>query len=139
MKVRDTICLTFLLLVAGTISHASHETMQIEESKLPSTVLNDAVKICVGLPVGYVDSNESYPVLYLLDGEFFMNQALSAVDFLANPKYMDRTAPMYIVVGITTTDRNRDFTPTHDKLHDGMSFPTSGGAEDFHRFLTEEL
>ena len=45
-----------------------------------------------------------------------------------------------IVVGIANTDRTRDLTPTHsdEKAPDGtIAFPTSGGADRFHRFHSE--
>ena len=112
---------------------------QINESRFHSAILEEEVDLQVALPLGYHSTVHTYPVLYLLDGDFFMNQAISAVDFLSTPRYMNATIPGHIIVGITTKDRNHDFTPTHDEEYDGMPFPTSGGAPKFQRFLTEEL
>ncbi|MBW2704630.1 MAG: prolyl oligopeptidase family serine peptidase, partial [Deltaproteobacteria bacterium] len=121
------------------VATAPARVAEINESRFESSILDEDVGLQIALPVGYERSNGNYPVLYLLDGEFFMNQAISAVDFLSTPRYMNSVIPGYIIVGITTEDRNHDFTPTHDDEYDGMPFPTSGGAPTFQRFLREEL
>ena len=44
-----------------------------------------------------------------------------------------------VVVAVESTDRDRDFTPTRSKDLHGELLPTSGGAADFIRFLSDEL
>ena len=138
MVVRTTTLVTLFLALAIPAS-SSATIATIQQSEFTSTVLDEVVTLQIALPLGYEEATRSYPVLYVLDGNFFMNQAVSAVDFLSTPRYMHAMIPSYIVVGITTEDRDHDFTPTHDEEYDGMAFPTSGGAEKFRRFLMEEL
>jgi predicted alpha/beta superfamily hydrolase len=115
-----------------------------ERITLHSTVLGEERKVVVRLPEGYDTSETRYPVLYLLDGEFFFQQAAAAVQFLSENAYVDYAAinqpiPKLIVVGIVNVDRNRDFTPTHAPVQGQSRFPTSGEAEEFLDFLETEL
>lgn len=94
--------------------------------------------IYVALPHGYGESSDSYPVLYLLDGQYDF-RLVSAVYGGLN---FDRFIPEMIIVGITYGGedpdydalRARDYTPT--ALAD---FPGSGDGSQFLAFLQEEL
>ncbi len=114
-----------------------------EKITFPSEVLGEERTILVQLPEGYETATRKYPVLYVLDGEYFFQQATSAVQFLSELGY-DRgqhPVPELIVVGIVNVDRERDYTPTHapDQSQGRLSFPTSGGAEAFRKFLETEV
>lgn len=114
-----------------------------EKITIRSEVLGEERTIVVRLPEGYEKNTRKYPVLYVLDGEYFFQQAISAVQFLSELGY-DRgqhRIPELIVVGIVNVDRDRDYTPTHAPVQsDGrLSFPTSGGAEAFQEFLENEV
>jgi predicted alpha/beta superfamily hydrolase len=128
--------------------HAGNANIQVhsgvgylgEETVMKSSHLGEDVKLLIYLPYDYSHSSKKYPVLYLLDGEYFMNQAAAAVQFLSDCPYIRQSLiPQLIVVGIKTSDRNRDFTPTHVPEYEGMAFPSSGEADTFRRFLKEEL
>ena len=111
-----------------------------EQTTLKSSLLGEDIKLIIYLPENYQNSNKEYSVLYLLDGGFFINQAAAAVQFLSNCPYIRQTLiPEFIVIGIVSNDRNRDFTPTHMPVYEGMKFPTSGGANTFYNFLKKEL
>ncbi len=106
-----------------------------------SKVLDEDRKILIKLPADYNKFKQKYPVLYLLDGEFFFLQATSAVQYLSELGYI-RNQPIsqMIVVGIVNIDRNRDYTPTYaPKQKGGLEFPTSGKAEKFLEYLKSEL
>jgi predicted alpha/beta superfamily hydrolase len=78
--------------------------------------------------------------LYVLDGEFFFRQAVAAVQFLSETRYIrDYPVPEMVVVGLVNQDRNRDFTPTHAPMQGPLRFPTSGGADRFIDFLKGEV
>ena len=139
MKVLRIPTMITLFLAFQVAAMATAAVPEVSASKFESTILDEVVALQIALPAGYGETTRDYPVLYLLDGNFFMTQAVSAVDFLATPKYMNPVIPGYIIVGISTADRDHDFTPTHDEEYDGMAFPTSGGAQTFWRFMTEEL
>lgn len=103
-----------------------------------SDVLGEERPVLVGLPAGYEESDEPYPVLYLLDGRDHFHHTTGSVRFLAGNNRM----PRVIVVGIPNLSgegRTRDLTPPVEREEDRERFPTAGGAEHFLRFLTEEL
>ncbi len=101
-----------------------------EKVKIQSKVLNEERTMFVYTPKGYDLSTSEYPIMYVLDGGWHFHHASGIVQFLSSQGQM----PPMIVVAITNIDRNRDFLPTHiDKI------PTSGGAEKFMSFLSDEL
>lgn len=108
--------------------------------RLHSTILDEDRTLLVRLPEGYESGNQRYSVLYLLDAEYFFEQATAAVQFLSECGYIqEQPIPKLIVIGVVNVDRNRDFTPTHAPEQGTFRFPTSGGADRFKRFLEEEL
>jgi predicted alpha/beta superfamily hydrolase len=72
-------------------------------------------------------------VLYLLDGQRNFAHAVGTLDLLNQSKM----AQEMIVVGITNTQRTRDFTPTYDENYNEWGI--SGGADKFLEFVEKEL
>lgn len=106
-----------------------------EKFEMESSVLGETRPYIIGLPDDYETSGQSYPVLYLLDGDGHFHHTTGTVDFLARNGRM----PQMIVVAIpNTTDRTRDLTPPILKA-DKSRFPTAGGADNMLRFIGEEL
>lgn len=103
--------------------------------EINSAVLNERREILVGKPSGYDSSDDNYPVLYLLDGESNFHHVTGLTNFLAR----DQQIPEILVVGIPNTDRDRDLTPMSTVARERSEFPTQGGANDFLRFLKNEL
>src|SRR5258708_9952316 len=102
-----------------------------------SNVLKETRVIQVVLPKGYQpEKNSKYEVLYMLDGEWYMEQIPFIYNFVVSAKF----APENIFVLIPNTYvnganlRDRDFSPT--KIKDDS---LSGGADTFHAFLKDEL
>jgi predicted alpha/beta superfamily hydrolase len=111
-----------------------------ERLTVHSKILGEDRTILIALPGDYDETEGHYPVLYVLDGEFFFNQAFAAVQFLSECTYMrTHQAPRMITVGIVNVDRNRDFTPTHAPVQGDLRYPTSGGGALFLAFLQAEL
>jgi predicted alpha/beta superfamily hydrolase len=111
-----------------------------ERLTVHSEVLDENRTMVVALPKDYSESEDRYPVLYVLDGEFFFYQALAAVQFLSECTYIrTHPIPQSIVVGIVNVDRNRDLTPTHAPVQGDLRYPTSGGGAQFLEFLQTEL
>lgn len=98
--------------------------------RIQSKVLNEERAFYVHVPAGYDQSQEKFPVLYVLDGEgnFFFSTAIA--NFLARTQAISRM----IVIGIPNTNRMRDFTPSIV-----AETPGSGGADNFLKFLQDEL
>jgi predicted alpha/beta superfamily hydrolase len=113
-----------------------------EEQRLTfqSSILGEQRRLYVRLPRAYHSSGKAYPVLYVLDGEFFFDQASAAAQFLSETRYIrEYPIPEMIVVGVVNQDRNRDFTPTHAPIQGPLRFPTSGHADRFIDFFQDEV
>jgi predicted alpha/beta superfamily hydrolase len=105
-----------------------------------SDVLGDERSFLVHLPEGYESTKLNYPVLYILDAEYFYYQAQGALQFLSECGYnRNRPIPQMILVGVLDGDRNRDFTPTHAPEQGLLRFPTSGEATIFLQHIEKEL
>src|SRR4051794_10939598 len=106
-----------------------------------STILNENRELWVYVPPSAAAGNQSrYPVMYLLDGPSFFYPVTSMAQYLSIVGKM----PEMIIVGITNTDRARDFTPTHsiswsDGEQDTAALGSSGGGERFIAFIQNEL
>ena len=104
----------------------------------PSKHLGETRDVFIRLPQGYdeVEGPDAprYPVLYVLDGGDYFESFAGVAEFLA----MYEAVPEMIVVAVPHDDRLSEltFTPANEEYG---NWPTSGGAEAFHRFLEEEL
>lgn len=130
-----------LVLVSSSAFAQSYENAGapgIAKLTLKSSVLGEDRVILVRTPAGYGANNQSYPVLYLTDGDAHIAHTASTIEFLARNGRMSEL----IVVGITNTDRTRDLTPTKAAAAGATGapqFPTAGGADQFLKFIETEL
>ena len=108
--------------------------------EIQSVQLGEKRTLNIYLPEGYnKDDTTKYPVIYLLDGgtdEDFIH-IVGLVQFNSFP-WINRV-PHSIVVGITNTDRKRDFTYPTTIAADQKNFPTAGHSDKFIAFLEKEL
>ncbi len=102
-----------------------------KHKKLYSEILNEERSLFIHLPQDYDKSEEKYPVLYVLDGGYLptFSSVTGTVEFL-----VWGNIPSLIIVGLKNTDRERDMFPMRTE-----SDPTSGGADHFLSFFSEEL
>ena len=120
-----------------SISQIETETVSVNTGvkfKFHSKTLNEDRVIWISIPKGYDENSNKYPVLYLLDGQWYFHNASISLDWLSNRQF--GLIPQMIIVGIDTGGENRlnDLAPTKDKqMHAG------GGANKFHEFIKEEL
>jgi uncharacterized protein len=136
------ICFSFTHAVCQTRSETnSVRQIQLGTSyELRSAALGEKRIINVYLPDDYKRGDTTrYPVVYLLDGsvdEDFIHIA-GLVQF-SSFEWVNRI-PKSILVGVATVDRRRDFTFPTTIREDKERFPTSGGADNFIRFIETEL
>lgn len=105
-----------------------------ETRSLDSKVLGERREVIVGVPAGYEGGDETYPVVYLLDGPSHFHHTTGTARFLARNGRM----PEVIVVAIRNTNRTRDLSPP--VLSDeGPARPNAGGADNFLEFISGEL
>jgi predicted alpha/beta superfamily hydrolase len=134
------IVVSLLLLLSTAALAGAGEPITIGETiTLPSKIMGEDRTILVSTPPGYPHGGQSYPVLYMTDGDVHLTHTRGTVDFLARNGLM----PQVIIVGVANTDRTRDLTPTRANVADRdgtpREFPTSGGADRFLDFFEEEL
>lgn len=135
-------CLLFLALLSGCVNNPLMEESKVKEEfkaneltvgtnlLLKSTVLNEDRPIIISLPKGYNESAANYPVLYLTDGLQNIWHVMGSVELLTRSGYI----PPIIIVGIESTNRGLDFSPTVD----GDSL-NSGGGPNYLKFIETEL
>ena len=92
-----------------------------------SKILNENRQLVVSLPKDYETSQETYPVLYLLDGS--ENNLINARLIIYSLRLK------MIIVAITNTDRDRDMMPISRPSYE-VANPE---AEKFISFLASEL
>lgn len=136
------------ILIVFTVSGQSRDDGRGREpisighiDQVYSKVLEENRRIWIHLPTDYYESNTAnkhYPVLFILDARSHFTAMAAMTDQLGEEIFW----PKMIVVGIESTDRLRDLTPT--KIHRLNELPESylnntGGAAKFLEFITEEL
>ncbi|MCK5052249.1 MAG: hypothetical protein KAS53_11045 [Candidatus Cloacimonetes bacterium] len=125
--------LAIIILFLTTLLWAENGNDAITLGKtvtIKSEILDQERQMLVYLPDGYEGAATEYPVLYLLDGGSHFLHVSGVVQFLSSRGLMPQT----IVVAIKNIDRNKDFLPTNIER-----VPTSGGAENFLKFISDEL
>lgn len=140
-----TLYFLFLISIIGTQNILAQETSDIvigQKTAIKSKVLDAEREISVYLPASYNENNfKKYPVIYILDGEKFFHSFSGAVAQLSSDA--SPQIPETIIVGITSQDRIKDSSPTHSLIgpngKEAEGFKTSGGADNFLKFIKEEL
>jgi len=100
---------------------------------LYSNILQEQREIWIHIPEDF-DNTKQYPVIYVLDAyqHFYVITGMLK-------QLLPWQIPNSIIVGITNTDRTRDFTHTNVPFQRGHKSETSGGASNFIKFIDEEL
>jgi len=113
------------------------------EHHLASAAVGDSYLIEVRLPEKYEPATTRYPVLYVLDADYWFGLASDVATYLP----MTKEGPPMIIVGIAyggTQDewwqkRARDYVPKPLRTPPPAGLPLAGGAERFQQFLATEL
>jgi predicted alpha/beta superfamily hydrolase len=132
-------CNCFVFQLAAQ-SHYSGAKLQLKEHIISSRVLNEERVITIYKPPVHPEyANVVSPVIYVLDGEFYIDYVSSMISLVCE-RFV--TMPPITVVSIHNTPnsdlgRNRDMLPIIAK--DSSIFKTSGGAEKFLQFIREEV
>ncbi len=126
-----TVAIIILFLTTLLWAEKGDEAITLGKTvTIKSEILDQEREMLVYLPDGYENAATKYPVLYLLDGGSHFLHVSGVVQFLSSRGLMPQT----IVVAIKNIDRKKDFLPTNIER-----VPTSGGAENFLKFISDEL
>ena len=146
-----TFCLTAMIVLLLSCSFGALNAQNVKEKVcLDNTeqfsITSEYVKgenylIQVSLPFGYSSSHKSYPVLYVLDGDYAFGITKGITDLLMIGKEIKGI----IVIGISygkgvfawSIKRTRDLTPSHDTIF--AKGQNTGGADNFLKFVQYEL
>ena len=119
-----------IFLFAATNAHA--ETIGAADRTVSLTVSSDTLgetrEIYVRTPIHY-DDKATYPVVYVLDGEWNFELVAAHLDFMNDNGVM----PPMIVTGVRNVNRNRDYLPVPDDNHFD-----SGAAAAFLDFVEDD-
>src|SRR5436190_9408188 len=145
MKKRSHFLITIIVCCGLMFSLVAQQRYGLAKVKITydsvrSNVLGEVRKISIYKPEVFPEYAEAVsPVIYVLDGEYYTDYIATIINLMCE-RFV--TMPPIIVVGIENTPngrtgRDRDMTPLIAK--DSSSFKTSGGAENFIKFIREEL
>ncbi len=123
------------LFVANSFGQTTPVTVG-QSFTMKSAILSEERKVLVALPRDYEKGTQKYPVIYVLDGEWNFPFVAEAVKVLADSERI----PPSIVIGVTNSDRNRDFTTKLTTNFEKPDFMNKvGGANNFLNYLEKEL
>ena len=124
----------FIFIILCSISFS--QSVENRAYEIDSEFLKEKRSITVSLPRNY-DVQQSYPFVYILDGDFFFDYASGVIKYLAD---FEELIPNCIVIGIPNTlnSRNRDLylprNPTKETLSNSIK-----PIENFTRFIEKEV
>lgn len=143
-KIFSRSCLFAFFVLFIHVAKAQLDTIPANEDKaflINSKSLHEPRSIWIHLPSDYYSTTQTYPTLYLLDGEGHFKYVSDLVDYLSS--YDRNRIPEMIVVAILNVDRTRDFTPIHSLIFggkiDSSLMATTGGGDKFLQFIQTEL
>ena len=145
MKKRSHLLITIIVCCGSMFSLNAQQRygqakVKITYDSVRSNVLGETRKISIYKPEVFPEYAEAVsPVIYVLDGEYYADYVATMINLMCE-RFV--TMPPITVVGIEnigsgSIDRNRNMTPLIAK--DSSTFKTSGGAENFIKFIREEL
>lgn len=107
---------------------------QVRVEKIASAKIGETREAWVSLPDRYDETQDRYPVLYMLDGEINFNSGV--IGGLRQAAFLGEM-PEFIVVGVVNTDRSKDIFPEVVTYGDGTQ--DGGRADRFLDFVGQEL
>ena len=137
MKQNKTYLFVFVVFVilTPTILYAQDINVKIGfRDSINSCILNETRNILIHLPESYHKSNQSYPILFQLDGnDGLLMETMTVVNRLA---LNEQVIPELILVAIENINPGRDMWPTNTKYYPK---PNEAGAEHYLTFIEKEL
>lgn len=143
VSLKKIITLLFALSF-GLFAHAEEPIILGTYASLESEAMGENRPYMVYLPPSYETTKNSYPVIYLLDGDVHRFKGFVGVLESLSTDTLERQVQESIVISIPNTNRSRDLTPSSLKewKFNGRvldTFEETGNANQFVKFLEKEL
>lgn len=137
MKINILIAFAFLTIYSGFAQQYSGTS---KTHKFESKAFEAEREVHVYLPHSYSENKtQQYPVIYLFDGQFdpLFDMTTGTMDYMSQVGEFNQ----YIIVGIKTTQRAREFTPmyTDKKTQEGWGETKVGEAHVLEDHLQNEV
>ncbi len=116
------------MLAGGAAANTDDAAARSERFSVHSEVLGETRELLLRRPPGYA-GDRSYPVVYVLDGEWNFELVAAYLDYMAD----NAIFPPMIVTAVTNVNRNRDYVPRPDPY-----FTDTGKADDFLAFVEQD-
>ena len=120
-----------VLILAPSVAQA--ETIgadaRMTTFEIRSDLLEETREVYVRTPLHYNPQDKTYPVVYVLDGEWNFEFVAAYLDYMAD----NYVFPEVIVTGVRNVNRNRDYVPRPDS-----NFADTGEAGAFLGFVRNE-
>jgi predicted alpha/beta superfamily hydrolase len=133
--------LSALILMVSLNQLIGQQVYPSKTDSIYSSILEETRRYQLYLPPTYdqYETSKKYPLVIILDGDRLFQVTAGNMDFLSKTGKI----PESIILGLSNTNRVRDFTPTisltnYEGQNDN-SLKDSGGAEKFLQFLQQEL
>ena len=136
MNTKQLLFLVLFITIKSLSAQVNDFEYIIEKQKKYSNHLNEEHNFNVYLPIGYYESTDKYPVLYIIESVYHFTKALNAVHGLSK---LSPQIPEMIIVGLNTSDRWRDLTPSHTENWMGYPIPQSGNGKNYLSFIEKEI
>lgn len=120
----------FCFSLAGFAQNQQVVSVVHTQHKINSTVLGEERTVLVRVPPNYAQTDEKFPVVYMLDAHAPQNAMMAGI---IEQQVWGGVMPEMILVGIQNTQRVRDMTPTKTER------AGSGGGEKFLEFIEKEV
>lgn len=141
MTIRLMLALIAWLVVSAPVHAQITEPTPIvigQSWALPSMTYGGTREINVWLPPGYAESQQTYPVLYVLDGGTTF-QDFHHISGLAQLGTVNGTTRDVIVIGIASVDRRNELALPTGNVELIARYPTLGQTERFRHFIADEV
>lgn len=146
-KIQLIIPLLFSIFLISCDSKINNTGIKIIQPTTKYTVLKtiiseevgDTFYIYIRVPKNYSLSNNTYPVLYLLDGDISFNMATSIIRYMQYGSYLPDLIIVGIGYGTMMSDEEKNFRERDYSISHIDQLPISGKGENFLKFIKNEL
>ncbi len=123
----------FIAITASTTYAQSNQIASVYHDlyQISSKALNEERTVWVRVPLNYKQTDEKFPVVYMLDGHAPQPSMMAGI---IEQQAWGGKMPEMILVSIQNTNRSRDLTPTDDGKGGNV-----GGAGKFLEFIEKEV